>query len=97
MNDLVLVEWLDSTQPTSNWCFLSDAPELETIECVSVGWIIQENEKVLMLASNIGDYESGDGAQCCGCIRIPKVSITRTVRLSEGTDSKTTLSQIMSR
>jgi len=82
MHDLVLIEWEDSTQPTSNWQYLSDAPELEIVQCVSVGWVINENDRVLMLASNIGDYESGDGAQGCGFIRIPKSAITRTAKLS---------------
>jgi hypothetical protein len=82
-NDLVLVEWADSTQPTSSWSYLASPPDLEVILCVSVGWKIGENERVLMIASNIGDYESGDGAQGCGFIRIPKASITRIATLSE--------------
>lgn len=81
--DLVLVEWEDSCQPTSSWCYLHDPPALEIVQCLSVGWVIGENDRVLMLASNIGDYESGDGAQGCGFIRIPKSAITRKVGLSE--------------
>lgn len=85
MNELILVEWEDSAQPTSSWRYLSSPPDLEIIQCVSVGWKIGESSRVLMLASNIGDYESGDGAQGCGFIRIPKAAITRTARLSEAT------------
>lgn len=87
MEKLMLVEWEDSAQPTSNWSYLSNPPELEIIQCVSVGWLVQENDRVLMLAPNIGDYESGNGAQGCGLIRIPKAAITRTARLSEATSS----------
>jgi hypothetical protein len=79
----VLIEWVDSTQPVSSWKYLSDAPDLEIVECASVGWVIQENESVLMLAPNLGDYKSGDGAQGSGFIRIPKASITRQTQLEE--------------
>jgi hypothetical protein len=84
---LILVEWEDSTQPLSNWRFLEDAPKLEVIQCVSVGWVVSENERVLMLAPNIGDVESSEGPQGSGFIRIPKATITRTAYLQETTIS----------
>lgn len=82
-----MVEWEDSTQPVSNWRYLNDPPPLEIIQCVSVGWVIGKSDKVIMLAPNIGDYESGEGAQGTGFIRIPKSSITRIVELQETTSS----------
>lgn len=85
MHELVLVEWEDSAQPTSNWRYLNDVPALEVIQCVSVGWLVGENERVMMLAANIGDYESGEGAQGSAFIRIPKCSITRVAQLKEST------------
>lgn len=87
MRELVLVEWEDSAQPTSNWRYLDDPPALEVIQCISVGWVIGKNDRVIMLAPNIGDYESGDGAQGTGFIRIPANSITRMVALQEATSS----------
>lgn len=83
IHDLVLVEWEDSAQPTSSWMYLNNVPALEIIQCVSVGWIIDATDSVLMLSPNIGDYESGEGAQGTGFIRIPKRSITRQVKLHE--------------
>ena len=83
MDKLVLVEWEDSAQPTPSWMFLDDAPDLEIIKCMSVGWIINENDNVLMIAPNIGDYESGGGAQGSAFIRIPKSAIIKTASLQE--------------
>ena len=80
---LVLVEWEDSSQPISSWRYLSDAPELEVILCASVGWIVDQNERVLMVAPYIGDYKSGGGAQGSGFIRIPSSAVTRIAALEE--------------
>lgn len=86
-NQLLLVEWVDSAQLVSNWHYLSDPLTMEIIQCVSVGWKIQESDSALVLAPNIGDYESGNGAQGTGFIRIPKAAITRTSLLEEVTSS----------
>lgn len=85
MHKLVVVEWEDSAQPVSGWHYLDEAPELEVVCCKSVGWIIADNSKVMMIAPNLGDYKSGDGAQGSGFIRIPKNSVTRVIELQEST------------
>ena len=77
----LLVEWVDSARPISEWVFLENKPELEVIECVSVGWAIGETDEMLMLAPNLGDIESGGSAQASGFIRIPKSAVTRRVEL----------------
>ena len=79
----LLVEWMDSAQPISAWMFLENKPSLETIQCVSVGWVVGETDEVLMLAPNLGDIESGGSAQGSGFIRIPKSAVTRRVVLIE--------------
>jgi hypothetical protein len=80
---LVLVEWVDSVQPVSSWYLLTAAPSLEIIQCVSVGWLVGKTKKVLMLAPNIGDIESGSTAQASGFIRIPTAAVTRIAELQE--------------
>lgn len=82
-NKLVLVEWVDSVQPVSSWRLLDDLPALEIVECVSVGWLVNKSRKVLMLAPNIGDIESGSTAQASGFIRIPTAAVTRIAELIE--------------
>ena len=82
-NKLLMVEWLDSAQPVSSWHFLESPPELEVIECASVGWLIGESKDTIMLAPNIGDLCSGGSQQGSGFIRIPVSCITRKVELHE--------------
>ena len=79
----LLEEWMDSAQPISAWMFLENKPRLETIQCVSVGWVVGETDEVLMLAPNLGDIESGGSAQGSGFIRIPQSAVTRRVVLIE--------------
>lgn len=80
---LVLVEWVDSAQPEPSWRFIENSPDLEVIECVSVGWIVGKNKGVLMLAPNLGDIQSGGSAQASGFIRIPTTAVTRIADLME--------------
>lgn len=80
---LVLIEWVDSARPVSDWKFLDDPPALESIQCVSVGWLIRENKRTKMLVPNIGDIKSGGSSQGSGFIRIPVASVTRQVELVE--------------
>lgn len=79
---IVAVDWVDSARPVAEWRYLSDAPELAAVVCRSVGWIVGENEQILMLAPNLGDI-GGESEQGCGFIRIPKVSITRRASLQD--------------
>ena len=79
----ILVEWIDSAQPIATWLFLDNLPRMEVIECVSVGWLVAETDKVLMLAPNLGGIDSEDSAQGCGFIRIPKSAVTRRIALVE--------------
>lgn len=80
---LVLIEWVDSSQPLPAWRFLDDLPPLEVVRCCSVGWLVAEGRGVKLIAPNIGNVESGGSAQGSGLIRIPIPSITRQVRLVE--------------
>lgn len=82
---LVLIEWVDSAQPVGSWRYIDDLPELEPVRCVSVGWKVAENEHVTMLAPNIGDFETAQGPQASGFIRIPRACITRVASLVEVT------------
>lgn len=79
---LMLIEWLDSAQPVGSWHHLDDLPANEVINCVSVGWVVSSNKKMIMLAQNLGDYEGGGNAQASGLMRIPKSCVTRKVELA---------------
>jgi len=77
---LVLVEWLDSLQPVQSWSYFSDLPKLDVARCRTVGWVVNEDDSVLMLAQNVADLEDSD-PQGSGYMRIPKVCITKQERL----------------
>lgn len=83
MVELVLIEWVDSSQPMPNWVHLDSLPNMNPIECVSVGWLIHDDKDMKMLAPNMGDMESENNAQAAGIIRIPAGSVKRIVKLEE--------------
>ena len=80
---LVLIEWVDSAQPIPGWRHLDDLPKLEIVRCLSVGWLVAENDEIRMLAPNLGDVASPENGQGSGFIRIPIAAITRQVLLCE--------------
>jgi len=77
-----LVHWLDSARPSPDWQFLSELPPLTVIRCISVGWVVDEDDAVLMLAPNVGDVDS-ESPQACGFLKVPKRSIVLRVPMVE--------------
>jgi hypothetical protein len=43
--DLVMVEWEDSAQPIARWVYLRDHDDWSAVACLSVGWLIQKDER----------------------------------------------------
>jgi len=80
---LVLIEWVDSSQPLPNWAHLASLPSAVPIECVSVGWLLHDDKQVKMLAPNMGDMKSGGNEQAMGIINIPTAAVKRVVKLQE--------------
>lgn len=79
---MVLVEWEDSTQPTSSWMWMSDIPdEQKIVKCKTVGWLIEDGKDVKTLALTIGDGDDKDICQANGIINIPTRCTIRTVHL----------------
>lgn len=74
MSKLVLIEWLDSAQPSPGWLYTNDLPSIEPVYCRSIGWLVAESENVVMLAPNMGEVGT-DAEQGCGFIRIARPSI----------------------
>jgi len=78
---LELVEWLDSRQPTAGWSWLSDMKQT-VCRCVSVGYVVQDDQDVLALAPNMADAEGE--AQAMGVITIPRIAVLRRTKLTSG-------------
>lgn len=81
--DLVMIEWLDSSQPLPGWRYLSDMPPAEVVSCVSVGWLLGDGDEVKVLAPNMGNLDDEDAMQASGIIRIPACCVKRVAKLVE--------------
>jgi len=80
---LVLIEWEDSVQPSSDWRFLAQIGEQEAVICRSVGWLIKDTNRVKVLAPNFGGLQDATQLQVSGQIVIPASAVRKTVRLKE--------------
>lgn len=81
--ELVLVEWVDSGQPIPGWQWLADIEQRRSHKCVSVGFLLQDDEQTKVLAPNLGS-SSGDEDfdQASGLMTIPTAAITKIERLT---------------
>lgn len=77
---LVQVDWVDSRQPTSSWERVGEIQARDYCPCVSVGWLLQDDEKVKVLAANVAD--TGDEMQAMGIVTIPTASVLRVKLLT---------------
>lgn len=71
---LVKITWQDSRHPFSGWQWVDEMKEIEPTICESVGWLVKEDEKVLILAASITTDSDGD-SQVSGVVDIPKRAI----------------------
>ena len=72
---MVMVEWVDSFQLESGWHWQSNIEDRQPARCMSVGWLIREDESQLMLAETISPHE--DDRQVQGVVVIPTAAIVR--------------------
>lgn len=78
---LVLVEWEDSGQSAPQWQWLSDVHVASAIRCQTVGFLIQDDSAIKVVAQNVGDLDESDARQVSGVIRIPTRAVTRITSL----------------
>jgi hypothetical protein len=81
--DLVLIEWEDSRQPTSEWVRLAGFKSAGICKCASVGFLIHDGVNKKVLASNMADIEDKHNIQASGIIHIPSKCVTRITRVEE--------------
>ena len=74
-SDLLVCYWSDIIS-TDAWTPQEEAAKIEPLECVSVGWLLNQDGVVIRLASTIGDNDSVGGV-----IVIPKGVITGVKRV----------------
>jgi len=84
---LVLIEWVDSGQPVPGWQWLGDLQPRQALRCVSVGFLVQDDEKTKVLAPNLGvSGGDEDWDRASGLMTIPTVAITKLERLTSASE-----------
>jgi hypothetical protein len=80
---LVLIEWVDSGQPIPGWQWLSDLDPRRAHKCVSVGFLVQDDENTKVLAPNLGSSNGDeDWDQASGLITIPAAAVMKLEKLT---------------
>ncbi len=80
---LVMVEWEDSAQPISAWVHLEDYEPAGIVRCVSVGWLIKDDDEMKVVAPNMGSIDRPANLQVSGVIQIPTRCVTKLTKLKE--------------
>jgi len=55
---LVLLHWEDAITPTDGWTDITDLKS-ELADCVSVGFVVEENDKTITIVSHVSGDEEG--------------------------------------
>ena len=76
---MVLVEWIDSRKTTSDWEFLDEINFPKACKCLTIGFLLKEDQTQTTLASNLTDI--GKDEQVMGIMTIPACSITKLIDL----------------
>jgi hypothetical protein len=86
---LVSIEWVDSGQPIPGWQWLEGMDRRRPHKCISVGFLVQDDEDAKVLAPNLGS--SGGGSewdQASGLITIPTAAVTGLEPLTSSETSR---------
>jgi hypothetical protein len=78
---LMLIEWVDSSRLGEGWLDLSAIGEPNPHKCVSVGFLIKENERGKILVPTVADVKNPANRHTHGGIMIPACSILSERRL----------------
>lgn len=69
----VMIEWVDSRQPTALWRRVSDLDYLCECRVTSVGFLLRDDARAKVLAASIAD--EGDELQATGVFVIPTAAV----------------------
>lgn len=71
---LYVIHWHDSRQPRPTWQHVRDIEVEGPVKVVSVGWLLEGDSEVYLLAPNVGDTDNTP--QVSGVIEIPRRCVT---------------------
>lgn len=79
---LVMVEWVDASRLSDGWMDLSAIPVPYWHRCVSVGFLVADNARGVIVVPTIGDVEHADNRHTYGGMLIPRGAI-RSMKVLE--------------
>lgn len=83
----MLIEWVDSSRlggAGGGWLDLDEISDPDPHVCISVGFLVKENERGKILVPTVADVAHADNRHVYGSIMIPKCSIVSERRLRSG-------------
>jgi hypothetical protein len=72
---LTLIEWVDASRLSDGWMDLSSIPDPYAHKCVTVGFVVAENDFAKVLVPTIGDTEHTGNSHTYGGMMIPRSAI----------------------
>jgi hypothetical protein len=72
---LMLIEWVDSSRLGEGWVDFNEIGEPDPHACVSVGFLVKENERGKILIPTVADVKNTGNRHTHGGIMIPACSI----------------------
>ena len=79
--DLVIVEWMDASRLNDGWIDLAAIPEPYPHRCVTVGFLVSENDRGIILVPTVGDIEHRSNSHTYGGMMIPLSAIISETKL----------------
>ncbi len=87
---LVMIEWVDSGQPIPGWQWLAEIESRRAHKCVSVGFLVQDDEQTKVLAPNLGASNGdNDWDQASGLFTIPTAAVLKIESLISASAAST--------
>jgi hypothetical protein len=79
---LMIIEWIDSSRLGAGWIDFDEINDPDPHRCVSVGFLVKENERGKVLVPTVADLEHPENRHVHGGIMIPTCSIVSERRLT---------------
>lgn len=79
---LVRIRWVDSTSPRLGWIRLAEWEGVGSLECVSVGFVIAEDDRSKTVVPHLAYPDDPEQCQGSGIIVIPLPAILSVENLS---------------
>ncbi len=83
---LVMIEWVDSSRLSDGgWMDLDAIPDPYPHRCVSVGFVVRDNDSGLVVVPTVADLDHEDNRHTFGGLLIPKAAIVSQKELGSVT------------